>query len=103
MKTTLKSIFVFVAGLFISKDSISSEININNRVLNIRKVLQSKNVNNKDSKIIAYYTFNNLKQIEENDLDKLDDTMQWRNNPNWMKNWNNYWNQVNWRNWNKTW
>ncbi len=104
MKKIFKPIFAIVAGMFISNTLNSKELEVNNRVMVIRKSISEQLKNNNDSELLTYYKSisekNNNSKINLN-LNDSETPMQWHNNPNWNKNWNNYWNQVTWRNWNK--
>ena len=104
MKQIFKSILTLITGIFISKSVNSKELEVNQRVESIRKALSGEQTKQDDSNLLTYYK--TLKEendniVENSEKGEPDNSMQWRNNPNWNKNWSNYWNQVSWRNWNK--
>lgn len=95
MKKIFKTAFAIVSSLLITKVNAMPNT-IHNRVNRIRKTLNEESkkelTDNKIKDIVAYL---------ESDKKENNDNFQWRNNPNWSKNWSNYWNQQSWRNWNK--
>ena len=112
MKRIFKTALAIAASIFISKAN-AKNIEINTRVIKIRKALSEKSIekatDEKAKNIINYFEvthdLDNALASEKSEFS--DSWTTWHNNPNWLTwtNWNNWnnWNTwhtwENWHNW----